>query len=86
MLQTIEGVYRNGAIELAETPNNVGNDTRVLVTFLSPGEVDLAERGIDQRQAEQLRGRLATFAGDWESPEMAVYDDYETNRRKLEAR
>lgn len=86
MLPTVEGTYRNGRIELAETPQNVGDATRVLVTFLAAGDVDLRSRGIDERQAQELRTRLAAFADDWESPEMADYDDYETNHRNAEPR
>ena len=86
MLTTIEGVYRNGQIELAEQPSGIGAGARVLVTFLSPGEIDLASRGTDAQAAAELRSRLATFADEWDSPEMADYDDYEASRRKLEAR
>jgi hypothetical protein len=38
------------------------------------GAIDLAERGIDQRQAADLRHRLKPFADDWDRPEMDVYD------------
>jgi hypothetical protein len=86
MHPTVGGTYRNGHIELAETPSNIGDDTPVLVTFLTPGEVDLRSRGIDEAQAAELRARLSTFSEDWESPEMADYDDYEANRRKLDSR
>jgi hypothetical protein len=37
--------------------------------------VDLRERGIDETQAEDLRRRLASFAEDWDSPEMSAYGD-----------
>ena len=80
MHPTVEGMYRNGRIELAETPRQVGDDTPVLVTFLTHGEIDLRTREIDERQAAELRARLATFTDDWESAEMADYDDYETNQ------
>ncbi|GAA6622484.1 hypothetical protein [Scytonema sp. NUACC26] len=33
MLQTIEGIYKNGKIELAETPEGI-SESRVFVTFL----------------------------------------------------
>lgn len=33
MLQAVEGIYRNGVIELMETPQNI-RESRVLVTFL----------------------------------------------------
>jgi hypothetical protein len=39
------------------------------------GKVELLERGVDEAQAADLRRRLATFAEDWDRPEMAVYDD-----------
>ena len=41
-------------------------------------DIDLASRGINWEQAELLRASLATFAEDWESPEMSVYDDYDS--------
>jgi hypothetical protein len=41
---------------------------------LSP-VVDLQARGIDENQAADLRSRLKTFAGDWERPEAAIYDE-----------
>jgi hypothetical protein len=47
---------------------------KVIVTFLSTGEVDLAEREIDEDQAADLRFRLKAFAEDWDRPEMDVYD------------
>jgi hypothetical protein len=73
MLQSVEGVHRNGKVELLEpAPDNA--DGRVIVTFLSPVTVDLAERGIDEQQAADLRQRLAAFAKDWDRPEMSVYD------------
>ena len=34
MLTTIQGVYRNGKIELAEEPLEVADETQVIVTFL----------------------------------------------------
>lgn len=73
MLNSIEGVFRDGKVELLE-PAPANATGRVIVTFLSPAEVDLRRRGIDQRQAADLRHRLATFAEDWEREEMDVYD------------
>jgi hypothetical protein len=70
---TVEGVYRNGQIELPVLPAEIGQ-SRVLVTFLEPVEVDLAARGIDPAQAADLRARLSAFAEDWERPEMDIYD------------
>ena len=83
MLKSVEGVYRKGQIELVEAPGDVRDETRVIVTFLQSGTIDLRARGIDEAQAAELRARLAAFAEDWNSPEMDVYDDYDAARAKL---
>jgi len=83
MLRTIEGVYREGKVELAERPDGVGEAVPVLVTFLEARRVDLHARGIDEAHAAELRARLATFAADWDGAEMDVYDDYDSARAKL---
>jgi len=82
MLKSVEGVYRDGKIELTDLPEDVRDDTRVIVTFLDTNHVDLRERGIDEAQAAELRAQLGTFAEDWNSPEMAVYDDYDAAKTK----
>ena len=56
------------------------DDTRVIVTFLKSGSIDLGKRGIDEAQAADLRSRLSTFAEDWNSPEMDIYDDYDATK------
>jgi hypothetical protein len=73
MLKSVEGVYRDGKIELLELPppNAQG---KVIVTFLESGAIDLAARGIDESQAADLRHRLQTIAEDWNLPEMDAYD------------
>ena len=35
-LLTVEGIYKDGKVELAERPDRVDETTRVLVTFLPP--------------------------------------------------
>ena len=75
MLVSVPGVYRGGKIELAEQPD-VRDETRVIVTFLESGVIDLRARGISEKQAAELRAQLAAFADDWDSPEMAIYDNY----------
>ncbi len=72
--KTVDGVFRNGKVELAETPLDI-DEARVIVTFLPQGAVNLSERGINEAQADSLRKRLDTFAEDWELPEMGAYDD-----------
>jgi hypothetical protein len=61
----------------------VQDETRVIVTFLESRSVDRRERGIDEAQAAELRAQLATFADDWESPEMDIYDDYDAVKANL---
>jgi hypothetical protein len=75
MLRSVEGTYRDGKIELAESPPP-GTTGRVIVTFVSSPvwAVDLAERGVGSEQAADLRHRLTTFAEDWRRPEMDAYD------------
>lgn len=73
MLRSIEGVFREGKIELLESVS-ADLEGKVIVTFLSSAPVDLVEKGISEEQAASLRERLKTFAEDWDRPEMDVYD------------
>jgi hypothetical protein len=83
MLKSVEGVYRDGKIELNEYPGEVRNETRVIVTFLETGHIDLRARGIDEAQAAELRAQLGTFAEEWNSPDMTLYDNYDAAKTKL---
>ena len=83
MLETIEGVYRDGKIELLRTPRDVSGDTPVIVTFLASNSINLRERGIDEEQAAVLRASLKSFAEDWESSEMDAYDNYDEAKSSL---
>jgi hypothetical protein len=75
MVKSVEGIYRNGKVELVE-PLAEAEGSRVIVTWVHPAEpVDLRARGIDENQAADLRRRLAPFFEDWDRPEMAVYDE-----------
>ncbi len=75
MLKSIEGIFRNGMIGLLEPPPQEV-ESRMVVTFLPTRvSVDLKERGIDEAQAANLRGRLNTIAEDWQRPGMDVYDE-----------
>jgi hypothetical protein len=74
MLQSVEGIYQNGKVELLQLPTDV-DEARVIVTFLpKSGSFDLPSRGINQEQAANLRARLQSFAQDWENPDMEAYD------------
>jgi hypothetical protein len=64
-------------------PANLNPEMRVIVTFVEPRYIDLRERGIDETQAADLRARLATFAEDWDSPEMDIYDNYDAAKANL---
>jgi hypothetical protein len=75
MLRSVEGIYRNGRVELLEVIPDV-DEARVIVTFIpARRSVDLRERGIDESQAADLRTRLKPFAEDWDQPEMDAYDE-----------
>jgi hypothetical protein len=75
MATMLEGVYRNGKIDLAQLPDEA-EGSRVLVTWVrGPEAVELANHGIGSEQAADLRHRLSAFAEDWDRPEMSVYDE-----------
>lgn len=78
MPKSVEGIYRKGKIDLIETLPDVLDETRVVVTFLGPDTIDLPTRGIDEAQAADLRGHLASFIEEWESPDIDLYDDYDS--------
>ena len=80
MLTSVQGVYRKGKIELEQKPENVSDETRVIVTFLDSDAVELRKRGISKAQAKTLRAQLEPFAEDWDSPEMSDYDNYDAAR------
>jgi hypothetical protein len=86
MLRTLEGVYRNGKVELTEVPRGVCDGAHVLVAFLEPQSIDLWPRGINEAHAAEMRARLATFAEDWDSAEMAMYDDYDAVKARMQTR
>jgi hypothetical protein len=83
MLKSVEGMYRDSKIELTEFPGEVRDETRVIVTFLETSSIDLRERGLDEVQAAELRAQLGTFAEEWNSPEMDLYDNYDAAKAKL---
>ena len=75
MVKSVEGIYRDGKVELLE-PLAGAEGSRVIVTLVRPAEpLDLGEQGIGESQAADLRRRLAPFAEDWDRPEMAPYDE-----------
>jgi hypothetical protein len=83
MRKSVEGVYRDGKIELTELPRDVRDETRVIVTFLETSHIDLRARGLDEAQAAELRAQLGIFAEEWDSPDMDLYDNYDAARARL---
>lgn len=76
MPTSVEGIFRNGKVELLGPAPDGVSEARVTVTFPAQAEpIDLATRRIDAKQAADLRARLSAFAEDWERPEMDVYDE-----------
>jgi hypothetical protein len=80
MLTSVEGVYRDGRVELIENPSDVPEGTLAIVTFMRSDDIDLKSQDIDREQAEALRTSLATFSEDWNSPEMSIYDNAYSDR------
>jgi len=83
MLATVEGIYRNGKIELVEVPSDLNEETPVIVTFLRKRFVDLEAHSISAAEAAELRASLLPFAEEWDSPEMDAYDDYDRIKANL---
>lgn len=83
MLTSVEGVYRGGRIELKESPTDVPEGTWVIVTFVRSSDINLETQGIEREQAEVLRASLSTFADDWDSPEMSIYDNYDAAKANI---
>ena len=48
---------------------------RIQIDPVAISSIDLAARGIDERQAADLRNRQSTIAEDWDRPEAGVYDE-----------
>jgi hypothetical protein len=86
MLKTVHGVYRNGEVALEEAPNDVQDGTPVLVTFLAATPIHLEDVGINPAAAAELRASLSSFAAEWDSSAMDIYDDYDAARSRLQAR
>ena len=73
MLTSVRGIYRQGKDELYEEITGLDN-VEVIVTFITPTDVNLRARGIGREEAAQLREQLITFEEDWNAPGMEAYD------------
>jgi len=56
MLKTIKGIYQDGQIRFTELPQDVGDRSQVLVTFLDPGKINSVK-------LRQLIDQLETIEG-----------------------
>jgi len=71
MLQTIQGIYRNGKIELAEIPQDI-TESQVFVTFFKPQSASLTSQFMSfgmfsgSQQSTEAEFRDAEFNGDLE--------------------
>jgi hypothetical protein len=75
MLLTVEGIFKDGKVELLEVPPDL-KEGRVIVTFFPKnGPVDLRALGISETEAAEMRWRLQAFEEDWNHPGMDVYDE-----------
>lgn len=75
MLETVKGHYKNGQIELYETPRLKESD--IIITFLNSedtGQIDLQAKGIKKEEAQDLKNRLRSFEEDWNAKGMELYD------------
>lgn len=72
---TVEGIYKNGKVELLETVSDV-KQGKVLVTFIEDAGIDLKTLGIDENQGSELREKFATFE-DWNDSALDAYNDYD---------
>ena len=78
---TVEGIYKDGKIELLKSIEDV-KEAKVLVTFIDNSDSELRTLGISEVEAAELRDKFATFE-DWNDPEMDLYNDYDNARAAL---
>ena len=83
-LLTVEGIYKDGKVELTEQPTHVEEKARVLVTFLAPngaGEKAAVEESQDretlrQRAFQQMREGIH-FGGPPYPKREELYDRFD---------
>lgn len=74
---TIEGIVRNGKIELLGYPDTIADETHVLITVLTPQQPADQVLAMTPEEAADLRHRLHCFTDDWLDPSMDGYDTYD---------
>ncbi len=79
-MQSIEGIYRNGRVELSETPKEV-KEARVIVTFLeAESDAPAQDETDDETQPESFAEVAAHLIGSVKSG----VGDLSTNKKHLE--
>jgi hypothetical protein len=74
MMKSVAGIYRDGKVELLESPEGL-EETRVIVTFL-PAANELNDKPrLTGEEIAELRGQLASWEEDWNAPGMEQYDE-----------
>ena len=53
--------------------------------FQNQKSVSLNDYGVNATQAAEIRASLASFAEDWNQPQMDVYDNYDAAQARIEA-
>jgi hypothetical protein len=74
MLTSIEGIHRDGKVELKERPVDV-TEARVIVTFLPADPGRRQPPALTPEELAEQRGRFASWEEDWNAPGMEAYDD-----------
>ena len=82
---TYQGTVKHGVVKLppeADLPD--GTKVRIEpVNSEDSGGAEQRLRSLNPAQLTVLRARLASFAEEWESPEMDMYDDYDAAKANL---
>ena len=78
MLQAVEGIYRNGTIELLEIPENIV-ESRVLITFLAVPRIEAIEQSSQFQKKKRngfgiLKGKIS-MSDDFDAP-LEEFDEY----------
>ena len=76
MLHSVEGVFRDGKVELLETPPDL-KEARVIVTFLPPAAGRVAPPNLTPEELAEARWKLAAWEDDWNAPGMEAYNDFQ---------
>ncbi len=82
-LTTVEGIYKDGKVEIHERPEGVGDSARVLVTFLPGTQPEAEEREKLRQQAFARMERGITLGGP---PHPTREEIYEERIRELDER